>query len=136
MTRINTVPVEELTDQHLLAEWRELPRISKLAWAYWGRDGRKEDLPETYRLGKGHVQFFYDKGTYLYFRLCQLYEECQARGIKVQYWSYVPHPDELSGGWTPDVEAIRANRARRAERILQSSQRATYKGSALRCDVI
>lgn len=27
MTRINVVPVTELTDKHLLAEYRELPRI-------------------------------------------------------------------------------------------------------------
>ena len=27
MTRINLVPVEELSNQHLMAEYRELPRI-------------------------------------------------------------------------------------------------------------
>jgi deoxyribonuclease V len=27
MTRINLLPPSELADQHLLAEWRELPRI-------------------------------------------------------------------------------------------------------------
>lgn len=29
MTRINLIPVEELTDQHLMAEYRELPMIVK-----------------------------------------------------------------------------------------------------------
>ncbi len=29
MTRINLIPVEELTDQHLMAEYRELPMIAK-----------------------------------------------------------------------------------------------------------
>lgn len=27
MTRINLLPASELTDQHLIAEYRELPRI-------------------------------------------------------------------------------------------------------------
>jgi len=27
MTRINLLPVKELSDQHLMAEYRELPRI-------------------------------------------------------------------------------------------------------------
>ena len=30
MTRINTMPPEHLTDQHLFAEYRELPRIFAL----------------------------------------------------------------------------------------------------------
>ena len=29
MTRINVVPVKELSDQHLIAEYRELPRVIK-----------------------------------------------------------------------------------------------------------
>lgn len=29
MTRINLVPVEELSNQHLVAEYRELPRCIK-----------------------------------------------------------------------------------------------------------
>lgn len=54
MTRINCVPVEELTDKHLLAEYRELPRIFNLARAV-------EDAPTEYVLGTGHMKFFYDK---------------------------------------------------------------------------
>ena len=27
MTRVNLVPVEELADQHLFAEWREIKRL-------------------------------------------------------------------------------------------------------------
>lgn len=29
MTRINVIPVSELSDQHLIAEYRELPRVLK-----------------------------------------------------------------------------------------------------------
>lgn len=31
MTRINRIPVEELSRQHLVAEYRELPRVFALA---------------------------------------------------------------------------------------------------------
>ena len=37
MTRINVIPVEELSDQHLMAEYRELPRAIK---SHNGIDGR------------------------------------------------------------------------------------------------
>ena len=29
MTRINLIPVKELSDQHLIAEYREIPRVIK-----------------------------------------------------------------------------------------------------------
>lgn len=50
MTRINLVPVEELADQHLLAEYRELPRcLNKPTRS-------PSDFP-VYVLGKGHVKW-------------------------------------------------------------------------------
>lgn len=35
MTRINVVPVSELVDKHLVAEYRELPRIYKAAQKFY-----------------------------------------------------------------------------------------------------
>ena len=35
MTRINVIPVKELSDQHLIAEYRELPRAIKWARKHW-----------------------------------------------------------------------------------------------------
>lgn len=57
MTRINLVPVQNLCDQHLLAELRELPRIPNAV-----EKGRYSllNVPTEYVLGKGHVTFFYD----------------------------------------------------------------------------
>lgn len=54
MTRINLVEPRYLTDEHLLAEYRELPRV----FTYVDRHGIAEDRPESYKLGKGHVKFF------------------------------------------------------------------------------
>lgn len=54
MTRINLVPPEELCDQHLLAEHRELTRIpNAVAKGKYHLKGQ----PAEYKLGEGHVRF-------------------------------------------------------------------------------
>ena len=54
MTRINLVPPEELCDQHLLAEHRELTRIpNAVAKGKFHLKGQ----PTEYKLGEGHVRF-------------------------------------------------------------------------------
>jgi len=52
MTRVNLVDPSLLTDQHLRAEWHELPRVFTLAKA-WHARGMPGELPETFRLGPG-----------------------------------------------------------------------------------
>ena len=49
MTRINVVPVEELSDAWLSAEYRELP------WVLKGNFSIK-DVPNSYKIGTGHVK--------------------------------------------------------------------------------
>jgi deoxyribonuclease (pyrimidine dimer) len=112
MTRINCIPVEELHDKHLLAEYRELPRIFKLA-----RTGN--DIPDTYRLGTGHVKFFYNKLKYLEDRQRQLISECLRRGFNITHTevSFDCDPD-LYNNWVPTEEAVVINRERIAERLL------------------
>ena len=75
MTRVNLVPPEELTDQHLFSEFRELKMVPKsLARSLRGAERRGvadpvawvlARCPREFVLGKGHVSFFYDKGTFL-----------------------------------------------------------------------
>lgn len=111
MTRINCVPVSELTDKHLLAEYRELPRISKAARVC-------PDAPAEYKLGAGHVKFFYDKGEYLRKRFEeQIVPEMQARGFTTNYTIYRPHPAGLNQDWIPTAEAQAINRKRIKERL-------------------
>ena len=82
MTRINLLPPSQLADQHLIAEWRELPRVfglvkNKLA------EG-KLILPWVkYTMGTGHVRFFYDKLLFLQKRHQDLVKEAQKRGFKL-----------------------------------------------------
>jgi deoxyribonuclease (pyrimidine dimer) len=95
MTRINLIPVEELMDQHLVAEYRELPMIGSalersLASPNWNKN--KLTWPEKFTLNAGHVKFFYDKGLYLKKRYDQLVAEMKARGMN-------PNPDRLFKSW-------------------------------------
>ena len=112
MTRINCVPPSELTDKHLIAEYRELPRIFGLARPLLPT----EHVPQ-YTLGKGHVKFFYDKLRFLEKRFSTIVEEMKQRGFTVNY----PKPPAsllgTYGTWNPTEEALQLNRARIQERL-------------------
>ena len=85
MTRINSgIPVRHLTDEHLLAEHREISRLP----SYLIRSissGSIRNIPPSFRLGKGHVLFFLDKGEYTLRRYKELHNESIRRGFKLQY---------------------------------------------------
>ena len=120
MTRINCVPPEELTDKHLLAEYRELPRVFALAYGAYRRGMDETKLPKQYTLGKGHVLFFYDKLVYLEKRFNAIYLECRKRGWRCTY-DRVPAlprmPTSWQQDWVPTPEALQLNRQRIADRI-------------------
>ena len=84
MTRINIVPVEKLTDQHLIAEYREITMIpASLSRTLASKNGLNHGkIPKKYTLNKGHVYFFYDKGLYLSKRYDLLKNEMKRRGFK------------------------------------------------------
>lgn len=78
MTRVNCIPVWELADQHLIAEYRELPRCIK-------QDIYIGDAPEAYCLGKGHMKWAKSHSVYLIVRYYKLCEEMKHRGFKTNY---------------------------------------------------
>lgn len=61
MTRINLVPVEELEDLHLVAEYREIMRLPNyLKKSMSSKAGFKRSMiPKEFTLNTGHVKFFY-----------------------------------------------------------------------------
>jgi deoxyribonuclease (pyrimidine dimer) len=120
MTRINCVPPEILSDKHLGAEYRELPRIFALVKNASLRGERPDDKrnPNLYKLGSGHVRFFYPRLGYLRDRFTAVVQECEKRGRKVTFPS-VPDldiPQEWYGDWTPTQEAININIERLKQR--------------------
>ena len=128
MTRINCVPVDELTDAHLGAEYRELPRVFGLVRAAIARGERPDDPrnPAAYVLGPGHVRFFYPRLSYLIERYAQIAEECERRGRRVRFRALplgTPIPPGWWGAWAPDAAAQALNRARIAERLQQRKER-------------
>ena len=78
MTRINVIPVEELSDQHLIAEYRELPRCIKQPIDI-------SDAPDTYCLGKGHMKWARKHSKYLLRRYKDICEEIQFRNFNPHY---------------------------------------------------
>jgi deoxyribonuclease (pyrimidine dimer) len=122
MTRINVVPVEELCNKHLLAEWREMPRLAGYLKRSLNRKGKpfnKDEIPRSYLLGQGHVKFFYDKFLFLYKRHRQLTDELISRGFELKYNSDKLRsvPKEYYNDWKPTKEDRFVNRMRIARRM-------------------
>lgn len=87
MTRINLVPVQELSDQHLFSEFREIKMIApalarSLKAVRYSQEKVLARIPSEFTLNSGHVMFFYDKGTYLRRRYAMLREELHRRKMR------------------------------------------------------
>ena len=116
MTRINLVHPSELSDHHLIAEYREIFMVGaalqrSMRSKSW--EITKNNLPKQFTLNTGHVKFFYNKGKYLHKRYLELINEMQNRGMnpdlkrefKKGQW-----PEEFYNDWQPrkkDFQLIR-----------------------------
>jgi len=123
LTRINIVPTEELSDQHLVAEYREIFMVGSslqrsLKSPNWPK--KKISLPETFTLNSGHVSFFYNKGLYLHNRYKQLVEEMKRRGMKPdpnRKFKREQWPDDLYNDWDPNDQELQIVRERIQQRL-------------------
>ncbi len=101
MTRINCgIKPEELNNKHLFAEIREIKRIPNcIKKGRYNLDG----IPDKFKLGTGHVKFFYDKLLYLHTRYYFLVTEWEARGFKVSDYNeaFESLPKELYNHYFP-----------------------------------
>lgn len=122
MTRINMVPPEELTDQHLMREYQELPRVLALVKKTQEKGKLPKDLKiaEKYILGTGHILFFYNKLTFLKKRQEKLVKELLKRGYNIKFTEGL----DLSSFETvwlddyhPTIEDIELSRSRINEKI-------------------
>lgn len=82
--RCNLIPVHFLTDQHLIAEKRELRMIPALLKKriFSGKHTEK-DIPKQFTLGPGHMKFFLNKMLYLFKRYDLIVDEMVQRGFNV-----------------------------------------------------
>ena len=123
MTRINIIEPSELTDQHLIAEYREIFMVAgSLNRTLNSKIGYQESrVPTSYTLNKGHVYFFYNKGKYLHDRYNQLVGEMLSRGFKPDSDRRFPKEifieNNLYNDWMPNIEDYDIIRKRIQEKI-------------------
>lgn len=157
MTRLNLVPPEELMDQHLFAEFREIKMVPKSLrrslkaaeardakiYGYRNLYARRlmgqaivlESIPKAYTLNAGHVSFFYDKALYLRERYNLLKAELERRGINFNRDSLLD-PDGIFDvlderfhkDYEPTPDALALVRQRIAERIAMKPNWYRYEG--------
>ena len=106
MTRINIIDPALLSDQHLVAEYRETPMVpAALKRTLASKRGYSRNrVPKQYTLNTGHVTFFYDKLGYLSKRYDQLVSEMLVRGMRPDLHrelNFDGIPQECFGDWTP-----------------------------------
>lgn len=87
MTRINSaIPVKKLTDEHLLAEHREIKRLPDNFLKALQTNAFKK-IPQKFCLGTGHVTFFLNKQLFCLIRYNEIHNECSRRGFHVTYYA-------------------------------------------------
>jgi len=125
MTRVNLIPAKQLTDQHLQAEKKELNQLAgqmKKSLASLARRNANLDslkIPPTFKLGSGHVKFFYNKGPFIRRRWKEVYDELINRKFKPtgdlnDVWGTSP---EFNIEWTPTAKDIKISQERIEARI-------------------
>ena len=123
MTRINIIPVCELTDQHLIAEYREITMVpAALKRTLNSKVGlRYEKISKEFTLNAGHVYFFYNKGKYLHKRYHEIIDEMLRRGFQPDKLRIFPTKvfieNELYNDWTPTIEDYKIIRERIQQKI-------------------
>lgn len=123
MTRINCVPVQELCNKHLFAEFREMPRLVANLNQSLNRKSKPfsmSEIPSQYKLGSGHVKFFYDKFAYLNNRYNDLKNELLLRGFNISSYNalhFKSVPSIYFNDWKPTERDMELNRARIKERM-------------------
>lgn len=125
MTRINLIDPALLTDQHLFAEYREITRIFALvknALDKYPPNDIIQKIPSEYRLGTGHVLFFYDKLAFIEHRYFALRDEVVVRGFNITLKDNITEfrksiPKRFYGDYQPTNTALQLSIARLMDKI-------------------
>lgn len=145
MTRINLVNVQDLADQHLMAEWREMKMIPPALRRTLVSQQKIYDkglldpvilmqyqippyvvvinnIPKRYTLNTGHVTFFYNKLEWLKFRYEELTQELLTRGYELsdlrEFNVYVSNlPAIFHKSFVPDLAEKKVNIDRIVQRL-------------------
>ena len=111
MTRINIVPVEELSDQWLIAEYRELPRALKGNISI-------NDAPSNYTFGKGHMKWARKYALFTNKRMSDIVKEMDYRGFKHNFSAdlsmYIK--EDMKNDYTPNLSDLQISKNRLIEK--------------------
>lgn len=133
--RINVIPPEYLTDNHLIAEYREI----KMAPHYYRKSKNsnrgidRSRISEHYVLNSGHAYFWYNKMGYVRKRFYAIIKEMRSRGFTTNYTdiSYLGVARKDFGDYDVTVEDLKLNLERILDRINKQPHWYKYKGSSV-----
>jgi deoxyribonuclease (pyrimidine dimer) len=116
-----------LVDQHLIAEYRELPMlIGSLRFHGWEI---KSPVLEEFNLGTGHMNFLKVRLRYIQRRHVYVKEEMVRRGFKCDALNinleYIP--EQFCNDWTPSIFDSMKIRRRLSEKLLNYEVPWRYK---------
>lgn len=137
MTRINTIDPKFLTDQHLMAEYRELPMVLsalKRSLQTQSESTILKKIPSKFTLNTGHVLFFYDKILFLKRRYENLQLELIDRGYDIDLDRTLKmsgFPNRFYGDWYPNREAIEITKERITQKIMMKQHWYKYRSRSL-----
>lgn len=119
MTRINLIEPKKLTDQHLLAEYRELPRIF---WLVEKKilENKKINIWKEYKMWAWHVIFFYDKLLFLKKRLKKIILEAEKRWFNISFKEEINldnFPKNLKNDFIPSKKDLEISKKRIQEKL-------------------
>lgn len=134
MTRIDSaINPKNLTDQHLIAELRELPRIFTAVNKRIEEKKPFNDISDKFTLGAGHCKFFYDKCEFLIERHFGLRYEYLYRFGKD--YNFDPNRSQVNdlvwNNYTPTQEEKELLIDRISTRIMNSNQIPRYYGEKI-----
>lgn len=130
--RINVIHPKYLTDQHLIAEYREM----KMSTYNYIRSKRsklgidKSRISQKYTLNEGHGYMWYDKFGYINERFNTIVQEMKGRGYQTNFdkLNFSGVDAEAFGDFHPTQEDKRINLDRILERLaIQPSWYTYYK---------
>ena len=125
--RVNVgVDPKTLTDEHLIAEARELIMLPYFC-NKCKETGSMKNIPEKFTLGQGHILFFTNKVKYVCDRYLKILDECKNRNINMVNKSnkFVPLCWEHGGwnNWQPDLNDLNLIISRICDRIQSSPKK-------------
>jgi len=111
-----------LADQHLIAEYREIPMLVG-SLEYWNWE-IKSPIPQVFNLGVGHMNFLKNKLRYAQRRHDAVVAECNRRGFKCDTLRMHLNglPMEFCQDWNPTIEDSMKLRARLKWKLTNKQQ--------------